>query len=147
MKHKSILKWSLMVFATVLAFNFGVYAQKIDCSQKTEKDIVMAVYEKIKIKHANQVNHINVRYKDGVLTLEGWATTKSVRKEIEKLAKKTGCVTKVVNDLTIGKSGGCSAGQKECGGICISEKESCSICLVEPLSPGCSGSTEQKKPD
>ena len=146
MKYKSILKWSMMVFAAILALNFGAYAQKTDCSQKTEKDIVMAVYEKIKIKYANQINHINVRYKDGVVTLEGWATTKNVSREIEKLAKKVGCVKRVVNDLTIGKGGGCTGGQKECGGICISEKEPCNICLVEPLSPGCSVSTEQKKP-
>ena len=147
MKHKSILRWSLVVFAVILAFNFGAYPQKTDCSQKTEKDIVLAVYEKIKIKYANQVNHINVRYADGVLTLEGWATTKSVRKEIEKLAKKTDCVKSVVNTLTIGKSGGCGGGQKECGGICIGEKESCNVCLANPLAPGCYTTTEQKKPN
>ena len=146
MRYKSILRWSVIIFAAIAAFNLGAYAQKTDCSQKTEKDIVLAVYEKIKVKYASQIRNINIRFKDGVLTLEGWVTTKSIRKDIEKMAKKTECVKRVVNDLTIGKGGGCGPGQKECGGICISEKETCNVCLVDPMAPGCFSSPEQKKP-
>ena len=145
MKRNSILRWSMMVLAAIIALNLGAYAQKTDCSQKTEKDVVVAVYEKIKVKYANQIRHINIRFKDGVLTLEGWVTTKSIRKDIEKIAKKTECVKQVVNELTIGKGGGCGPGQKECGGLCISEKESCNVCLVEPGAPGCYATPEQKK--
>lgn len=146
MRYKSILRWSVMIFAAIAAFNFGVYAQKTDCSQKTEKEIVLAVYEKIKVKYADQIRHVNVRFKDSVLTLEGWVTTKSARKDIEKIAKKTECVKRVVNDLTVGKGGGCGPGQKECGGICISEKEAYNVCLVDPAAPGCYSNQEQKKP-
>lgn len=146
MRYKSILRWSVMVVAAIAAFNLGAFAQKTDCSQKTEKDIVLVVYEKIKVKYADQTGHINVRFNDGVLTLEGWVTTKKISKEIEKLAKKTGCVKSVVNELKIGKGGGCGPGQKECGGICISDKENCNICLVDPMAPGCFQSEQQKKP-
>lgn len=146
MRYKSILRWSVMVFAAMAAFNLGAHAQKTDCSQKTEKDIVLAIYEKIKVKYASQIRNINLRFKDGTVTIEGWVTTKKISKDIEKMAKKTGCVKKVVNELAIGKSGGCGPGLKECGGGCIPEKETCNVCLVDPMAPGCYSGQEEKKP-
>jgi len=145
MVHKSILNWSILVFAVIFTFSLGTYAQKTDCSKKTDTDVVLAIYEKIKVKYADQIKHINVRFSNGVLTIEGWATTKEVKKDIEKMAKKTNCVKQVVSTLTIGKGGGCGPGLKECGGICISEKEACNICLVDPLEPGCGATQEPKK--
>jgi hypothetical protein len=146
MSHKSILKYLLPIFAAIMLFNLGAYAQKTDCSQKTEKDIVIAVYDQIKVKYANQIRNINVLYEDGVITLNGWVGTKTVSKDIEKLVKKTECVKKVVNKLKLGKSGGCGPGQKECGGLCVGEKDACNVCLADPLAPGCYTSQEQKKP-
>jgi hypothetical protein len=32
--------------------------------------------------------------------------------------------------MTVGKGGGCGPGQKACGGICIDEKETCTVCLI-----------------
>lgn len=127
MKNSVIHKIALMAFFIMLAFGFSVYAQKTDCTKKTDAEIVEAIYNKIKVKYESQIDHINVRIKDGTVTLEGWATTKSVRKEIEKFAKKTDCVKKVVNNLTIGVGGGCGPGTKQCGDICIPTSEVCNI--------------------
>lgn len=116
-----------MAFSLMLAFNFGTYAQKTDCSKTTNAETVDVIYNKIKVKYGAQMSHINVRIKDGVVTLEGWATTKGVKKDIEKFAKKTSCVKKVMNNLTIGVGGGCGPGQKPCGSICIPSDEPCNI--------------------
>ena len=118
---------ALMAFSLMLMFSFAAFAQKTDCSQTTDAAIVEAIYNKINAKYAEQTDHINVRVKDGVVTLEGWATTKKVRKEIEKFAKKTDCVKKVVNNLTIGVGGGCGPGTKQCGDICIPTTSVCNI--------------------
>lgn len=126
-----------MVFAFVLAGNLGVYAQKTDCSQKTAAEIVISIYDKVKVKYADQIRHVNIRIDDGTVIIEGWVNSKKAKKEIEKLAKKSDCVMKVINDLTVGRGGGCGPGQKECGGACISEKSACNVCLADPLLPGC----------
>ncbi|MGI9056797.1 MAG: BON domain-containing protein [Pyrinomonadaceae bacterium] len=130
MTKKSIVKTTLAVFSLMMLFNIGAFAQKTDCSKMTEADLVKAIYDKIKVKYDNQIIHINVRVKDNVVTLEGWATTKNVRKEIEKIAKKIKCVKKVDNKLTVGIGGGCSPGQKKCGDICIPNGETCNICTA-----------------
>ena len=141
MSNKSNIKTLAAVFSLLLIFSIGALAQtdsdksknnknkKPDCAQVTDTETVKAIYDKIKVKYAGQMRHINVRIKDNVVTLEGWATTKGVRKEIEKYAKKTNCVKKVVNKLTIGVGGGCGPGQKKCGDICIDEGEDCNITL------------------
>ncbi len=116
-------------FAIMLVFCIAVSAQsKPDCTKVTDKDIVKAVYEKIMTKYAAQVNHINVRSSDGVVTIEGWVTTKKIKKEIEKWAKKVSCVKRVVNTLGVGAGAGCGPGMKQCGDICIPEKETCNLC-------------------
>lgn len=127
MTYKSIVKTTLMLFSLIVLFNIAVSAQKPDCSKMTDDEIVQAVYDKIEVKYSNQINHINVRVKDKVVTLEGWATTKKVKKEIEGYAKKIKCVKKVDSKLTIGIGGGCGPGQKQCGTICIPSSETCNI--------------------
>jgi len=141
MTNKSNCKTLAAVFSLILIFSIGNLAQtesdeaknnknqKPDCTQVTDTETVKAIYDKIKVKYASQISHINVRIKGNVVTLEGWATTKSVKKEIEKYAKKTNCVKKVVNNLSIGVGGGCGPGQKKCGDICIDEGEDCNITL------------------
>jgi osmotically-inducible protein OsmY len=131
MKNKSVIKILLIAFGLILAFNFGTLAQKTDCSKTTDEEIVKAIYEKIKVKYADQIKHINVRSKDGVVTIEGWVTTEKIKKDIGKIAKKVKCVKQVINELTIGKGGGCGPGMKQCGDICIPEKETCNICLIQ----------------
>jgi hypothetical protein len=137
MKFKFNFRIMLMVFAFVLAGNLGVYAQKTDCSQKTDNEIVMAIYDNVKVKYADQIKHVNISIDTGTVTIEGWVNSKKAKKEIEKFAKKSECVIKVINDLKIGRGGGCGPGTKECGGACISEKSACNICLADSLAPGC----------
>lgn len=127
MTYKSMLKMVLLAFSLMLAFSFGTSAQKPDCSKTTDDQLVDSIYAKIKAKYEGQMKHINVRISGGVVTLEGWATTKGVKKDIEKLAKKTGCVKSVVSNLTIGVGGGCGPGTKPCGDTCIGSSERCNI--------------------
>lgn len=126
MRYKSIVKTALMLFSLMLLLNIAASAQKQDCSKMTDDQIVEAVYEKIKTKYSSQMRHINVRVKGKVVTLEGWATTKKIKKEIEGYAKKLKC-KKVDSKLTVGIGSGCGPGQKQCGSICIPEDERCNI--------------------
>lgn len=126
MTRKSILKLIPAVFLLML-FNIGAFAQRNDCSKTTDAETVKAIYEKIKVKYPGQIRHINVRIEANVITLEGWATTKKARDKIAKYAKKTNCVKKIVNNMTVGLSTGCGAGQKQCGDICIGKNETCNI--------------------
>jgi hypothetical protein len=125
MLNKSIIKTSLVIVTFLFLFNLSSYTQ--DCSKITDVDTVNVIYDQIATKYESQMSHINVRIKDGIVTLEGWVTEKKVKKEIEKFAKKTACVKKVDNQLTIGIGGGCSQGQKVCGDICIPSTETCNI--------------------
>lgn len=127
MIYKSMVKMALLAFSLMLAFSLGTYAQKTDCSKTTDPQIVDAIYAKIKVKYEAQMSHINVRSKDGAVTVEGWATTKGVKKDIEKFTKKTNCVKSVVNNLSIGVGGGCGPGSKPCGSICIPIDEECNV--------------------
>ena len=101
------------------------------CAAVTDKDIVKSIYGQIKIKYDGQKSHINVWSKDNIVTLEGWVTTKDVRKEIEKYAKKTNCAKKVINRLTVGVGAGCGPGQIKCGDVCISSQSECNIGMPE----------------
>jgi BON domain len=127
MINKSIIKLTLAMFFLVVLFNIGASAQKTDCSKTTEAEIVAAIYAKIDTKYQEQTDHINVRIADGVVTLEGWVTTKTARKDVEKFAKKTACVKKVVNNLKLKAGGGCGEGEKQCGSTCIGATEKCNV--------------------
>ena len=127
MTSKSIVKITFLAFSLMLICSIGTHAQKTDCSKTTDTMTVDAIYAKMKVKYEVQMSHVNIRSKDGVVTVEGWATTKGVKKDIEKLARKTGCVKSVANNLTIGVGGGCGPGSKPCGDICIPTAETCNI--------------------
>ena len=133
MKTKLSVKKLIVVFSLILICSAGAFAQndknkKPDCAQVTDRAIVTAIYDQIKTKYADQIRHINVRAKDKVVTIEGWVKSKSDRKNIEKMAKKASCVkSPIVNALTIGIGDGCGPGQKQCGDICIPEREICNI--------------------
>ena len=129
MTNKSILKFTLLAFSLMLMCSLGTFAQKVDCSKTTDAMIVDAAYAKMQPKYGMQMDHINVRSKGGVVTVEGWATTKGAKKDIGKLAKSAvkGCVKSVTNNLAIGVGGGCGPGTKPCGSICIPVEEECNI--------------------
>lgn len=137
MTRKSMMKAVLAIFALMLIFNVGTYAQKTDCSNMTDDEIISVIYKQIEAKYPQQMDHINIRIDDGVLTLEGWVTTKKVSKTIYKYAKKYTskkkydkngkCVKEIVNNLTIGVGGGCGPGQIPCGSTCIPGNAACNI--------------------
>jgi osmotically-inducible protein OsmY len=131
MKTNKIKMILMAVFAILLATAVDVSAQKkTDCTTPDDEAIVKAIYAKISKKYDDQVIHINVRSKNGEVTIEGWATTKKILKDIGKMAKKVSCVKKVENKLTEGISGGCGPGLKKCGAICIPQEDVCNICTV-----------------
>ncbi len=147
MNPTKIIRYSLMVCVLVLGGTLCAAAQKTDCSQRSDNDLVVEVYKAIQTKYPDAVKNINVTAKDGVVKLEGWAASAKVVKNIGKIAKKVKCVKSVENKLEPGKTGGCGPGQKECGGACISEKEVCNVCLVDSSAPGCATSGgDPKKP-
>jgi predicted RND superfamily exporter protein len=126
------IKALIAVFSLMLIFSVtGLAQSKPDCSAVTDKEIVKQIYDKIMAKYSSQVSHINVRSTNHVVTVEGWVTSKSAKKEIEKWAKKIKCVTKVINTLGT-KPTGCGPGFKQCGETCIPEKETCNLCRGEP---------------
>ncbi len=133
MTKKAVLVFSLMVcftLATIAAFGVNpIHATAVaDCDNVA---VVKSIYKQIKVKYDGQKSHINVRIKDNILTLEGWVTTKAVKKEIEKYAKKTKCVKMVENKLGVGAGAGCGPGQIKCGDICISSQSECNIGMPE----------------
>jgi hypothetical protein len=145
MANRTILKFSLMIFSMILLGNLAAFAQKTDCSKQTDQELVLAVYAKIKAKYPDEVKNINVTATGGMVKLDGWVSSEKILKKIVDLVKKIKCVKQVQNELEAGKTGGCAPGQKECGGACINEKETCNVCLVEPAAPGCIGTTEERK--
>lgn len=118
---------AIAAFALTFMFSLGSYAQKTDCSTMTDDEIVRVIYEKIKVKYENHMRRVNVVSQDRVVTLQGWASTKTIRKEIEKIAKKAACVKKVKNDLSTGVPAGCPPGSKPCGDTCIPSGDKCNI--------------------
>ena len=142
-----IIRYSIVLCILLMAGSLGVAAQKIDCTTQSDTDVVMAVYTKIKAKYPEATININVTANAGVVKLDGWVASKKTLDKIVALVKKIKCVKSVDNKLTVGKTGGCGPGQKECGGTCISEKEPCNICLIEAGAPGCLTSSPTKKQD
>lgn len=126
MAHK-MFRTVFVTLAFVLLFSAAAFAQRIDCTKRTDAEIVSSVYQNIKVKSSSEMAHVNVTSNNGVVTIRGYATTKSAKKAIENAAKKTACVKRVVSHLTVGSSGGCGPGQKPCGEICIPIDETCTI--------------------
>jgi hypothetical protein len=128
MKNPKLIRNGLMILSILFLFSLNGFAQRIDCTQTTDEQLVNTIIDAATAKFgAEEMYHINVTAKNGVITLAGWATDKKIKKEIEKLTKKTKCVKSVVNKLKIGIGGGCAAGEIPCGGICIPETETCNI--------------------
>ncbi len=126
MFNKSKLRIAFAAIAVIFAFSLASNAQT-DCSKKTDSEIVDEIYSKLEKKYKDQLNHVNVRIKEGVVTIEGWVAKEKQKKDIQKIVAKIKCVKRVENILKIGASGGCPAGQKPCGDTCIPEAETCNI--------------------
>lgn len=132
MANRTILR-VLILMSVSLFFTVATSAQKTDCDATTDAQIVTEIMGKIKLKYASQMTHMNVRSTDGVVTVEGWVTTKKIKGEIDKIVKKAKCVKtkEAKNILTIGVGGGCGPGTKPCGTICIPKGETCNIGPVD----------------
>ncbi|HRH42443.1 MAG TPA: BON domain-containing protein [Pyrinomonadaceae bacterium] len=127
LKKLSILKITLAVLFLVATGSLNISAKTDDCTKTTDADLVKAVMKKIGGKFKKQMNHINVHVENGVVTLEGWAVTEKDKAKITELAQKVKCIKSVVNNLAIGSGGGCGAGTKPCGDICIPSNQTCNI--------------------
>lgn len=130
MTKRSMVKITLAVLALALFSSVGASAQ--DCSKMTDAEIVKAIYDKMKKKPKldAEIMHVNVRSKDGVITLEGWTTSQKNKKAIVKIAEKIKCKKQVINELADSPVG-CGPGQKSCGTICIGIEEECNICTAK----------------
>ena len=124
---------TVIICGMLISFNLASYAQQADNLEEDDKALVLAVYEKLKPSYDDQLNHINVRAdaSDGVVILEGWVAKKADIKKIVKLIQTiSGVNCVVVAKLSVGKGVGCGPGQQECGGTCISNKDTCTVCLL-----------------
>ena len=131
MTRSVLIKGLFSIAFVIIVCAVHASAQKVNCATRTDAETVTVIYNQIKAKHSNHMRRVNVRIKDGVVTLEGWVAKKSIRSDIEKFAKKTACVKRVVTNIKIGAVGGCPPGTKKCGDICIPEDETCNI-IVDP---------------
>jgi osmotically-inducible protein OsmY len=129
-----MMKIILAVLTLILFSSIDAAAQKTtDCANMTDEQIVKSIYDKLKKKkkYDEQLMHLNVVSRDGVVTLQGWTTTKKIKAEIVKLVEKMKCVKAgVVNQLGDAPLG-CGPGQKKCGSICIGLEEVCNICTAK----------------
>ena len=109
----------------------------IDCNDKNA--VVSAIYDRFKNDPVlkDQISHINVDFRNGVVTLRGYAFrpkgAKSPKAGVNlagKLAREaTDCESKVNNQLVTFKIIGCPPGMKSCGseGVCVPQGEGCNI--------------------
>ena len=125
MKKLSILKITLAILFLIIAGNLSASAQ--DCTKTTDADLVKSVSKKIYGKYKKQKQRINVHVENGEVTIEGWVVAEADIAKITEIAQKIKCVKKVTNNLVVGKTGGCGAGQKQCGEICIPNNQTCNI--------------------
>jgi hypothetical protein len=126
MRLKVTLRVSIAVAALLLISGVPTRAQKMDCASMTDSQRTDAVYARVNTKYSAELKHVNVSITDGVAVIRGWTTTKKAKSEIEKAVKKLKCL-KIDSHLTVGASGGCAPGMKQCGDICIANTDKCSL--------------------
>src|SRR5438105_7533385 len=101
------------------------------CTATTDEALVSAILEKIKAdtRFDDQHRHIVVSSSKRIVTLRGWTKGREQADALIQFARMTACVRKVISkDLRAFRSnGGCIAGQKQCGDICIPRDEACNI--------------------
>jgi hypothetical protein len=115
--------------AKALPLIFSAEVAQRGCAATADADIVAAIQEKIKAdkRFKDQWPHINVSSKNRVVTLGGWARGRAQVQALVRLARTTKCVRRVVNKLWDHLTGGCDAGQKECGDTCIDKNDTCNL--------------------
>jgi hypothetical protein len=141
--HTSLKNYWLAVFAVVFAVaavpisKSGIAA---DCSTVTDDQLVNSILDDIKADSglAPQMPHIVVGSVNRFVKLQGWTDTKRGYDRVYSIVSNTPCVAAInVNrfeetpppadsSLRPVPSGGCAAGMKQCGDVCIPEADSCS---------------------
>ena len=146
MRAMKLIRYTIILCALTIFGTVGVAAQT-DCSTQSNQDFVLSIYQAIQKKYPAAVRNLNITADGGAITIVGWYASKKEQGKILSIIKKVKCVTTVTNRATIGKTGGCGPGQRECGGTCIGEKDVCNVCLIDPAAPGCATEQTQKKPN
>lgn len=124
---------TVIIFGMIISLNLIAFAQQANNLEPEDKEFVLAIYEKLKPDYNDQLNHINIRgdVSDGIIILEGWVKNASDLKKIKKILTKMKDINAIVTaKLSVGKGIGCGPGQQECGGTCISNKDTCTVCLL-----------------
>lgn len=106
MNRKLMINICLAMFSMLLVFNVGMYAQETNCSDLTDEQIAEAITDNIGEKYPDIKESISVNIENGMAMLDGYAPTKSVRKDIKKIAKsyqkETKCIKKVKSIVKVG---------------------------------------------
>lgn len=142
MKIKRLIKtisaicFGLLLMA-VSAYERPAYAQ---CESVTDAQLVEEIYAKFKAHGdlAGQLSHINVISINRVIKLQGWTDSKGDYKDAFNIVVSTKCVVMInvqlfrdsppaEGDSLKSGAGGCQAGTKPCGDICIPEGDTCNI--------------------
>lgn len=109
-----------------------------DCSATTDAQIVTTILSEIKSDSllAPQISHISVGSVNRFVKLQGWTDNKKSHDRLIAIVSAVKCV-KAINvnrfeeapppaDSPLRRqSGGCAAGTKPCGDVCIPEGDTC----------------------
>ncbi len=139
MRSTPRLVLTLSCFAVIFTLFAAARTVSAQCDKVTDEQIVADIYAKIKAdsRLAAQISHVNVVSIYAAVKFQGWADSKRDYDKIVGFAINADCV-KLVNvnlfleappatgDL-MRSAGGCAAGTKACGDICIPEGDVCSL--------------------
>lgn len=126
-----------LLLMTISAYERPAYGQ---CEAVTDAQLVDEIYAKFKAHGdlAKQLSHINVISINRVIKLQGWTDSKGDYKDAFNIVASTKCVVMInvqlfrdsppaEGDSLKPGAGGCQAGTKPCGDICIPEGDTCNI--------------------
>ena len=129
-------------FLTLSASSRQTFPQT--CDTVTDQKMVTDIYARIKADKslAGQISHINVDVLNKVVKLQGWTNTKKDFDKLVDIATTTDCARMINQNLllstpppegdAIRSAGGCAAGTKACGDICIPENDTCNSTSAKP---------------
>ncbi len=125
--------------AFVLIFLTTARPTFAQCDKTSDAQIVADIYSRISNDKglASQVSHINVVSINAAVKFQGWANSKSDYDKVVGFALNGSCAKLVNVNLfmdappaegsSLRSSGGCTAGTRACGDICIPEGDACNI--------------------
>ena len=128
-----------LIFVLLAIFIAVSSSRAQDCSVKTDDQLVTEILDAIKGDSllAPQMSHIVVGSVNKFVKLQGWTDSKRAYDRLYSIVTNTSCV-KAINVNRFEETpppadsplrmqgGGCAAGMKACGDVCIPEGEACS---------------------